>query len=137
MEEFKKKMKTRISTLVVGQDGIGKKRSGVAVMNGLVDGKYKYRSDAVFYMRSFGVFLKPMLLYDENEIEPIYVRGKTDYGKRTIGKSANEFGLMIEDAAFALYEILRKKSTSNETIMFAMLAGVLAINVIILLAMFG
>lgn len=129
---------TRIKTLIIGQDGIAKPQNGVKVSgDGLVSGKYKYRSDAVFYTRSMGVFLKPTLLYDEMEIEPIYVRGKMDYKKRTIEKSADEFGLMIEDAGFSLFEVLRHKATANENLMLGMLAGVLMINVVILLGMFG
>lgn len=128
---------TKIMTLTIGRDGISRKRKGVKVENGLVEGKYKYRSDAVFYTRSYGIFLIPTLLYDEDEIEPVYVRGEKDYEKRTIEKTADEFGMMIEDAAFALYEILRKKNTSNENMMIAMLAGVLVINVIVLFVMFS
>jgi hypothetical protein len=138
LEEFEKKMKKmRIMTLIVGQDGIARRKQGVKVEdNGLVAGKYTYRSDAVYYTRSMGVFLTPTLLYDENEIEPIYVRGKMDYNKRTVEKTAAQFGLMIEDAGFAMFEILRKKSTQSENLMLGLLAGILVINVVILFGLF-
>lgn len=135
---------TKIMTQVIGRDGVSRKNRGVKVVNGLVDSKYKYRSDRVFYTKAWMLsgllpleIRIPTLMYNEDEIEPVDVRGETDFSKRTIEKTADEFGCMLEDGAFALYELLRKKSTNNENMLLAMVAGVLAINVLILLGMFG
>lgn len=134
----------RIMMQIIGRDGVSRKKKRVKVMNGLVDGKYRYRSDRVFYTRAWLLFgllpieVKiPTLMYGEEDIEPLDVRGKNDFGRRTADKTAEEFGCMLEDAGFAIYELLRKKATSNENMMLAMLAGVLIINVFILLGMFS
>lgn len=138
---------TKIMAQIVGRDGVSRKKRGVTVVAELVNVgncKYKYRSDRVFNteaMMFYGLIpIKtriPTLAYNEDEIDPIDMLGGNDLSKRTTKKSAEEFGLMLEDAGFALFELLRKKNTNNENMLLAMLAGVLIINVIMLFAMFS
>lgn len=135
---------TKIMMQVIGRDGVSRKRRGVKVIGGLVDYKYKYRSDKVFNTNAWMCYgllpfnvLLPTLMFNEDEIEPLDVRGKNDFGVRTIKKTADEFGDMLEDGSFALYELLRKKNKSAENTVIALLAGVLALNILILIGMFS
>lgn len=131
-------------TQIIGRDGISRKKKNVKVINELVNGKYKYRSDRVFNTKAWMLYglvpiekLIPTIVYNEDEIEPLDMLGGNDLSKRTTKKSAEEFGLMLEDAGFALFELMRAKKTTNENMILAMLAGVLVINAVILVMMFS
>lgn len=133
---------TRIMTQIIGKDGVSRKKKRVKVLNDLVAGGYKYRTDKIFYTREwlFGLLpveLKiPTLMYNEDEFEPVDVHGDNDFGRRTLMTTAEEFGLIVEDAAFAMNELLRGKTTV-ESLMFPLLCVVLGLQVIMFLAMVG
>ena len=116
-----------IRCMIMGKNGITGFKLGT-LKGERIRKKYRYDADGVFLTKLFyGLFTVPTLLYPRGSFDPVLwndAKPPTVAGRIY---SEEEFSDIVEGLAFSMFEFLRNKSSTKESIMLYLLIGIAAL----------